>query len=140
MKPCVVFHHEDFGGQLIWALPWYVTVDIHGPEEAFFEEEPQQPTPQTAGNAESAVDPSETAQDDTNQQNDAPTTATTTTREDLPMVIQDLMECGIGAMDVEEIGVASAAAPIVDNDNEPAPENCPSHGEMVDDIFSGWTH
>ena len=43
-KPCVIFHHEDFGGQLIWALSWYVTVDIQGPEEAFFEEEPQQPT------------------------------------------------------------------------------------------------
>ena len=27
-----------------WALPRYVTVDIQGPEEAFFEEEPQQPT------------------------------------------------------------------------------------------------
>ena len=44
-KPCVVFCHEDFGGQLIWALPQYVTIDIQGPEEAFFEEEPQQPTP-----------------------------------------------------------------------------------------------
>ena len=137
VKPCVVLYHEDCGCQLIWALPQYVTVDIQGPEEALFEEEPQQPTPPTAGNAESAVDPSETAQDDTNQQNDAPTTATTTTPEDLPMVIQDLMEHGIVAMDVEEIGVASAAAPMVDDDNEPAPENLPSHGEMVDDIFSG---
>ena len=72
--------------------------------------------------------------------NDAPTTATTTTPEDLPTVIQDLMQCGIEAMDVEEIGVASAAAPIVDDDNEPTPENCPLLGEMVDDIFSGWTH
>ena len=68
--------------------------------------------------------------DTTNQQNDAPTTATTTTKpDDLPMVIQDLMECGIVAMDVEEIGVVSAAAPMVDDDNEPAPENCPLHGE-----------
>ena len=41
---CVVFRHEDFGGQLIWALPLYVTVDIQGPEEAFLAEEPQQPT------------------------------------------------------------------------------------------------
>ena len=139
-KPCVIFCHEDFGGQLIWALPQYVTVDIQGPEEALFEEESQQPTPPTAGNVESAVDPSETAQDNTNQQNDAPTTATTTTPEDLPIVIQEMMESGIGAMDVEEIGVASAAAPMVDDDNEPAPENHPSHGEMVDDIFSGWTH
>ena len=98
MKPCVVFCHEDFRGQLIWALPQYVTVDIQGPEEALFEEEPQQPTPPTVGNAESAVDPSETAQDDTNQQNDTPTTATTTPPEDLPTVIQDLMENGIGAI------------------------------------------
>ena len=43
-KSCVIFCHEDFGGQLIWALPWYVTVDVQGPEEAFFIEEPQQPT------------------------------------------------------------------------------------------------
>ena len=129
-RPCVIFHHEGFGGQLIWALPQYVTVDIQGPEEA----------PPTVGNAESAVDPSETAQDDTNQQNDTPTTAATTTPEDLPTVIQDLMECGIGAMDDEEIGVASVAPPMVDDDNEPAPENCPLYGETVDDIFSGRTH
>ena len=105
MKSCVIFCHEDFGGQLIWALPRYVTVDIQGPEEAFFEEEPQQPTTRAVGNAESAVDPSGTAQDNTNQQNDATTTATTTTPEDLPMEIQDLSERGIGAMDIEEIEV-----------------------------------
>ena len=56
------------------------------------------------------------------------------------MVIQDLMERSVGAMDVEEIGVASAAAQMVDDDNEPTPENHPSNGETVDDIFSGWTH
>ena len=139
-KSCVVFCHEDFGGQLIWALPWYVTVDVQGPEEAFFTEEPQQPTTRAASDADSAVPPSGTAQDNTNQQNDATTTETTTAPEDLPMVIQDLMECGVGAMDVEEIGVASAAAPMVDDDNEPAPENHPSNGETVDDIFSGWMH
>ena len=115
-KSCVIFHHEDFGGQLTWALPRYVTVDVQGPEEAFFKEEPQQPTTQTAGNADSAVDPSGTAQDNTNQQNKATTTGTTTAPEDLSTVIQDLMECGVGAMDVEEIGVASAAAPMVDDD------------------------
>ena len=92
------------------------------------------------GNADSAVDPSGTAQDNPNQQNDATTTATTTTPEDLPMVIQDLMECSIGAMDIEEVGVASAAPPMVDNDSELAPENHPLNGETVDDIFSGWMH
>ena len=58
--------------------------------------------------------------------------------EDLPMVIQD--PCSVSTMDVEEIGVASAAAPMVDDDNKPAPENRLSNGETVDDIFSGWTH
>ena len=83
MKSCVIFRHEDFGGQLIWALPQYVTVDVQGPQEAFFKEEPQQPTAQTVGNADSAVDPSGTAQDNTNQQNDATTTGTTTVPGDL---------------------------------------------------------
>ena len=62
-----------------------------------------------------AVDPSETAQDDTNQQNDAPTTATTTTPEDLSMVIQDLMEHGAGSLSLSTIGAAgvdSALPPV----------------------------
>ena len=139
-KSCVVFRHEDFGGQLVWALPRYVTVDVQGPEESFFAEEPQQPTTRAAGDGDSAVPPSGTAEDNPNRQNDATTTGTTTVPEDLPTVIQDLMERGVGAMDTEEIGVASAAAPMVDDDNEPAPENRPTNGETVDDIFSGWTH
>ena len=136
-KSCIIFRHKDFGGQLIWALPRYVTVDIQCLEEAFFEEEPQQPTTRAAGDADAAVDPSEIAQDNTNQQNNATTTATTTSPEDFPMVILDLMERGNGAMDIEEIGVASAAAPMVDDGNKPAPEIRPSNGETVDDIFSG---
>ena len=65
-KSCVVFRHEDFGGQLVWALPRYVTVDVQGPEESFFAEEPQQPTTRAAGDADSAVPPSGTAEDNTN--------------------------------------------------------------------------
>ena len=38
-KECVVFHHEDFGGQLIWALQRYVSIDVEGPPESFFEAE-----------------------------------------------------------------------------------------------------
>ena len=71
---------------------------------------PPPPPPPTAGNAESAVHPSGTPQDNTNKQIDATTTGTTTVPEDLPTVIQDLMEHGVVTMDVEEIGVASAAA------------------------------
>ena len=32
-KECIVFQHEDFGGQLVWALQWYVQVVIQGPEQ-----------------------------------------------------------------------------------------------------------
>ena len=36
--------------------------------------------------------------------------------------------------------MATAAASMVDDDNEPAPENQPNPNETADDIFSGWTH
>ena len=36
--------------------------------------------------------------------------------------------------------VAGAAAPMVDDDNEPAPENVPVVAEHSNDIFSGWEH
>ena len=38
-----MFQHEDFGGQLVWVLQWYVQVDIQGPEQSLFEEETQEP-------------------------------------------------------------------------------------------------
>ena len=38
-----MFQHEDFGGQLVWALQQYVQVDIQGPEQSFFEEETLEP-------------------------------------------------------------------------------------------------
>ena len=39
-KECVIFHHEDFGGQLEWALQCYVSVDIEGVEDMLFVEAP----------------------------------------------------------------------------------------------------
>ena len=41
-KDCIVFRHEDFGRQLVWALQRYVQVNIQGPEQSFFEEETQE--------------------------------------------------------------------------------------------------
>ena len=35
-KDCIVFRHEDFSGQLVWALQHYVQVNIQGPEQSFF--------------------------------------------------------------------------------------------------------
>ena len=43
----------------------------------------------------------------------------------------------------DNAAAAAAVTPMVDNDNEPAPENCPVANETVvgvDDIFSGWLH
>ena len=42
-KDCIGLRHEDFGGQLVWALQRYVQVDIQGLEQSSFEEETQEP-------------------------------------------------------------------------------------------------
>ena len=42
--------------------------------------------------------------------------------------------------DNDDTAAAAAVAPMVDNDNEPAPENHPVANETADDIFSGWSH
>ena len=34
---CVVFRHEDFGGQSLWCMEKYVKVDVEGPKETFFD-------------------------------------------------------------------------------------------------------
>ena len=39
-----MFRHKDFSRQLIWALQCYVSVNIQGPDESFFEEEMQEPS------------------------------------------------------------------------------------------------
>ena len=35
-KQCVVFHHEDYGSQLSWALQHYVSVHEEGTEDSLF--------------------------------------------------------------------------------------------------------
>ena len=34
---CVMFRHEDFGGQLLWCMEKYLKVDLEGPKETFLE-------------------------------------------------------------------------------------------------------
>ena len=50
------------------------------------------------------------------------------------------MACGGNNLNADDYMVAAAAAPMVDDDNEPAPENVPVAAEAVNDIFSGWEH
>ena len=40
-KECIMFRHEDFSRQLIWALQHYVQVDIQSPEQSFFKKKPR---------------------------------------------------------------------------------------------------
>ena len=41
---CVVFRHEDLGGQLLWCMEKYVKVDVEGPKETFFDALPVEAT------------------------------------------------------------------------------------------------
>ena len=51
-KECIVFRHEDFGGQLIWALQRYISIDVEGPPESFFEAEGGAAAVASAGEAQ----------------------------------------------------------------------------------------
>ena len=59
--------------------------------------------------------------------------------EPLPPVLQDLV--GWQHLDQDDEVAAAAAAPMVNDDNEPAPENTPvPNVPMAPDIFSPWGH
>ena len=128
-----MFCHEDLGGQLLWALQRYVSIDEEGPESAFFN-----PTPLQGQGAAGAVLPAAAAGaggGNIQQQHQA---LLDKQQEILPAVIQELIGCN--HLDHDEEVLATAAASMVDDDNKPAPENQPNPNETVDDIFSGWTH
>ena len=139
-KDCIVFRHEDFGRQLVWPLQRYVQVDIQGPEQSFFEEETQEP-PTAPGEG-------------TNQHNE-PSQVTTPTNikdasntipnngEELNLLIQEMLDQGGNNLDNDDIIGVMAAAPMIDDDNQPAPENLPSTEDSTgatDNIMGLWTH
>ena len=57
--------------------------------------------------------------------------------EELPAMIQEVI--GRGNLDNDDTAAAAAAGPMVDDDNEPAPENLPNPN-AVGDIFGEWGH
>ena len=129
-----MFCHEDFGGQLLWALLHYVSIDEEGPESAFFD-----PTPLQGQGAAGAVLLAAAASAGGGNIQQQYQALLDEQQEILPAVIQELIGCNHSDHD-EEV-MATAAASMVDDDNEPAPENQhPNENETVDDIFSGWTH
>ena len=96
-----------------------MSINIEGPEKSFFDQ--QQDTDPAAPPAAGGATGEE-------QQQQHP-------------VIQELvMNTHLGT---DDAAVPAVAVPMVDNDNEPPPENCPVANEtvdVVDDIFSGWLH
>ena len=135
-----MFRHEDFGRQLVLVLQQYVQVNIQGPDQSFFEEETQQP-PTAPGEG-------------TNQHN-KPSQATTPTNtkdalntilnnaEELHPLIQEIFDWGGNNLDNDGIIGVMVAAPMIDDDNQPAPENLPSNEDSTgatDNIVGLWAH
>ena len=134
-KECIIFQHEDFGGQLLWALERGVVVDIEGPAETFF----NQPQPADAAAPPAAAGATDQAQQH-QQQGGGGNDEGEEGAEELPLVIQEILARGGNYLDADDYMVAGAAAPMVDDDNEPAPENVPVAAKHSNDIFSGWEH
>ena len=135
-----MFQHEDFGGQLAWALQRYVQVDIQGPEQSVYEEETQEPPTAPGEGTNQCNEPSQA----TNRTNieDASNTIPNNA-EELHLLIQDMLDWGGNNLDNNDIIGVMAAAPMIDDDNQPAPENLPSTEDSTgatNDIMGLWTH
>ena len=107
----------------------HVSINIEGPEESFFnqQQDGDAAAPPAAGGA--------TAEEQQQGQHEEQQ------REHHP-IIQELV--AHTHLDNDNAAVAAVAAvPMVDDNNKPAPENCPVANETVvgvDDIFGGWLH
>ena len=128
-KDCIVFWHEDFN-ELIWCLSSYIKVDVEGPEETFFPLETRSGGGGGQAAEEGATDGG--APDGIANQNDVE-------QQDLPIAIQELLN-NTHHLDSNTIAAAASAAPMVDDDNMPAPENIPDVNSVPNDIMMGWEH
>ena len=90
-----MFQHKDFSGQLIWALQHYVSVNIQGPDESFFEEEMQEPSTVPGEGTNQHNEPLEDGEDgsDTIPPNAEELPPNT---KELPPIIQDMLDWGGG--------------------------------------------
>ena len=135
-----MFQHEDFSRQLVWALQRCVQVDIQSPEKSFFEEETQEPPTAPGEGTNQRNEPSQV----TNSTNikDALNTIPNNA-EELHLLIQEMLDRGGNNLDNDNIIGVMVAAPMIDNDNQPAPENLPSTEDSTGatyDIMGLWTH
>ena len=108
-----MFQHEDFGRQLVWAVQWYVQVDIQGQET---QELPTAPGEGTNQHNEPSQATAPANADDTS--NTIPNNA-----EELHPLIQEMLDRGGNNLDNDNTIGVMVAAPMIDDDNQPAPEN-----------------
>ena len=130
---------EDFGGVLVWALQWYVHVDIEGLEQSFFEEETQEPPTAPGEGTNQHNEPSQ-ATDPANA--DALNTILNNT-EELHPLIQEMLDRGGNNLDDDDIIGVMVAAPMIDDDKQLAPENLPSTEDSTgatNNIMGLWTY
>ena len=114
--------HVDFD-EPIWCLSSNVKVDVEGPEETFFP---------LGGQAAQEEATDGDAPDGIMNQNDVKP-------QDLPIAIEELLD-NTHRLDSNTIAAAASAAPMVDDNNMPAPENIPDVNSMPNDIMMGWEH
>ena len=124
---------------MVWALQRYVQVDIEGLEQSFFEEETQEPPTAPGEGTNQHNEPSQ-ATDPANADasNTIPNNA-----EELHPLIQEILDQGGNNLDNDDIVSVMAAALMIDDDNQPAPENLLSTEDSTgatDDIMGQWTH
>ena len=126
---CVVFRHEDFGGQLLWCMEKYVKVDVEGPKETFFD----------AVHVEATQGQEQATQSNNNGGGSGGGQQEAV---ELPQAILDVIQNP--HLDVDDIRAAGNVAPMVDDDNMPAVENIAqqdtNNNNDNNNIMSGWEH
>ncbi|KAL7578819.1 hypothetical protein ACA910_016040 [Epithemia clementina (nom. ined.)] len=137
---CIVFRHEDFHNQPLWCVRNYVSINEEGPGQSFFEGEDERGAA-TAAAAQANGRAGNNNNDDENLEGagDGGDVAANQAAEEepLPDTIQELV--GNIHLDGDDIEQAMRDAPMVDDDNMPAPENVPVAGN-AGDIMIGWEH
>ena len=113
-KDCIVFRHEDFGGQLVWALQWYVQVDIQGLEQSFLKKKPRSRLLLLEGTNQHNEPSQATDPANADASNTIPNNA-----EELHPLIQEMLDRGGNNLDDDDIIGVMAAAPMIDDDNQP---------------------
>ena len=106
----------------------------------FFEEETQEPPTAPGEGTNQHNEPSQgtTPTNVEDASNTIPNNA-----EELPLLIQDMLDWGGNNLDNDDIIGAMAAAPMIGDDNKPAPENLPSTEDSpgtTNNIMGLWTH